>query len=188
MIQFITPATLASLARIEAMTSSLSAKFNPNHDEEGRFAEGGGGGDSSGGSGGEEGPVGNALIASYAGINTGTRSVKVEQNGQIKLSRPKSIDDAMSMIDSMDKIMTLAEKEKERDDRLPKDHPDKNPAVELRLLHVAKQFQRAMGYCRAMIPKATESELAAKLREMSQKWKLEPVDPNEIAEPELPKQ
>ena len=93
-----------------------------------------------------------------------TKSVKVDAAGQIKLSKPKGIDDASAQLGAMTKIMDAAMDDFEAADKL--DIGTSNPAraanVEIRtnagirLSHARKQMNRALGYTK----KALVEELA----------------------------
>ncbi len=146
--------------------------FNPDQprDEGGRWAGDG----SSGGDAADEKPAG-GTEHSYGG-DTGTSTVKVDAIGQVKLTKPRTPDEASAQLKAMTKIMDAAQK-------------DLDGGVEkagLRFNHVKVQLARAIGYAQKFTGKKDALiELATLIEQLKKKYKVEAVDPDEVDEPTL---
>jgi phage portal protein BeeE len=154
--------------------------YNPDQprDDHGRWGEGSGGsapdtGDGSGAGGSEGGSTGSQQH-SYGGDHGST--VKVDDIGQIKLTKPKDHAEATSQLEAMNKIMDAA----------MKDVDNGVPRAGLRLHHAKAQLARAMGYAQKVLKKKdADDDLIALIAELSKKYGVDPVDPDETDEPTL---
>ncbi len=77
-------------------------------------------------------------------------NVKVSDKGQIKLSQPKTKEQASAMLDSMSKISDSAVADVAKAASLPANDPAK-VAANLRMVHVAQQSARAIQMARKVL-------------------------------------
>jgi len=169
-------------------------KFNEHHappgsPEGGEFISGdGGSGD--GGSGGHREPVASSPHAfkpeygpiSYASM--GSSTVKIRADGQITVSKPKSVDEALAQLDTMRAIMRAASD----DAKAATPGTLVRQGTAMRESHAMRQLTRAMGSAQKIVTafrrgKGTEDaimqKLEALLRRVAEEFGVEPSDPDE---------
>lgn len=110
---------------------------------------------------------------SYSSISGG--GVSVGSNGQIKIKKPKTVEEASKQLDVMKSVLQAAIKDEE------KNSSSDNVAIkvnsQLRLNHAKIQMSRAMGYAKKLINKKATSldKLILKLQKLMDLFNLFPI-------------
>ncbi len=115
----------------------------------GRGSSGSGGargGGSSTAASGDAGGV-SASVAGYADLVT-PKGVSINHAGQIKLTQPKTAEQATKMLTVVQKAFSIAQQEQRATSKLGNDH--RRVAAELRLRHTAQQLSRALKMSRKL--------------------------------------